>query len=190
MKKLIYSIVAVLFAFCLTLGIAGCSDFPMPDELSEAAATIRYDNFEDFKEFYNRKFVKTNKEKFYLLNPGEDIIDKVFTTYEIVGDTLNDYIFTNPTVYESFAIYNEELGDSSGEEILIGSIGKYSFIVDAEFYAVSKKISIEELTFEFNSLKNSFTIKNGEEVIGICYFGTKLNISQDWFEMYLKKNLI
>ncbi len=196
MKKSITAILTGIFALGIAFGASGCNDVPMPDEISSAGGTVvYYDDFEGFKTFYNRQFVKSNEERMYLLNPGDKMVPSVYMPrnfFYIEGESLNDYTFENPVVKENYSIFDEELGDCYEGALLAGTY-PYSFHLKAEFYPMTKKVKPKNLSFEFDNSRNAYitvTITHEENTVGVCEFNTTLDITNEWFKEYILNNLI
>lgn len=188
MKKAITAILTGIFALGTAFGASGCKDNNIPIKGELYVNAISYNNFEELKMFYNDIFQNENIERLFLINPGDHVLKPEHNNFVIVGDKLENYKFINPYIYEEYYVFYEELGDLDGEQKILGKYS-YSFKVGAKFYPVSSMAEIEKLQFKFDKASLTFTIKNGDELVGECTFKTEIEITEEWYQNYIKTNL-
>ncbi len=146
--------------------------------------------YKDFSKYYSDN-LKGNKE--YLLYRSNEI--QPLTPYD---EGYFGFYRENETedliLKEAFDYYDKELGTKpTGGEDGVKSVSVYFSIFIKSF----EKIETSEITLEFgktvskNGLPDKYiNIYSGEECFATCYFHNKVYIPQEWYENYLKTNLI
>lgn len=189
MKKATTAILTGIFALGIAFGASGCDKTPgIAGGYYHRGVT--YQHVDEFISYYNEDFALKNEERMYFLNPTGRVMGDSdrYNSYSIDGDELIDCKFINPILSEEYYIYIEEFGDFDGEQKILGKYS-YSFKVGAKFYPVSSMAEIEKLQFKFDKASLTFTIKNGDELVGECTFKTEIEITEEWYQNYIKTNL-
>lgn len=145
-----------------------------------------------FEEFFNYYDEVLKGSKLHFVERGYDMpmyIDpksEFFTFYRNneTGELL---------AKEIYYIYDEELGTESDLDVCTGRLITLSFTILIK--PIEKSTS--ELCFEFGkrtlnnrTIEKYINIYFGEECFATCYFSNHVNIPQEWYENYLKENLI
>lgn len=211
MKKLLcLCLTVVMLVFCF--GFVGCekkddinytAERPWIDPVyatlddEERTLTVngcklikRCKSYIEFSEYY-KEHLKGNRV--YLLYRGNEVLP--LTPYDegcfdFSGNTeTGEFI-----VEESYDYYDGELGSKLGD----GKDGWKAVSVHLDILIKpTGKLGISELTFEFgkkishNGMPEKYiNMYSGEECFATCYFNNYVYIPQEWYENYLKTNLI
>jgi len=148
-----------------------------------------FNKFEDLSEYYSNNM---KGENFYLMRCGYPMYGFLLTS-EHYFDFYKERDGEELLLAEHYAIYDEELGTKDYGDKATGIHITVSFVF---FIKPIKKIE-SEFKFEFGK----YTMANGiinkyinifldEKCFATCYFSNHVNIPQEWYENYLKTNLI
>ncbi len=162
-----------------------------------------FSDFEEFKNYYETEFIKTNSEKFYLLYPEMESANGGFpSTFSIEGDNETfiyeekDVPFVNPKVSEMFFIYSEELGAPPFDGMMTG-LPAMSLDLEITFTNLPENyVKDKNYSFEFSDYTGKFkwhhTVKIFENgvLIAECHYDQLVNVPYEWLEDYFRKNLI
>ena len=144
-----------------------------------------YCDFDDCAKIYAKNY-KGNR--LCLLNANNNNLLQFKTCYVLDKDRNNDNLY----FISIFTYYDEELGAPPK------ATEKYSFACEIYIKPLTKEFDKNKLSFQFvkeNSLECKFSHKfanifMGDECFATFFFGTRVPITQEWFENFLTKYLV
>lgn len=198
MKKVISIIVILLL---LVACIAGCTKVEknpedpdktidyIPDDRKETLKTSKeiseYNNFEELYSFVTTEYKNRNNVNFMMLNPEKSVPYPHYYLFSF--DANNDGIYVNPSVFECFNMYDENISPGPPSEYFSGIIG---ISISCKFLPVNKDTIYDNYVVEYIKKDTAKITIKGDDQIGGYIYVLDLDLSKiDLVIEYLKNNI-
>lgn len=191
----------VLVQYCEFCYETNSVDYVLDDTYADCAEATTYGsltaiNHSDFISSVKGTYSDRHNEKFYYLEPTDNMMNSLTQSYSIEFLSKENDISSSPRIYETFSIYDENLGSYSDSVYEEEKNNEPSYTVTAYFFpieetTISPTFKLENTYIHYYGNNTSkITCYSGDDIFGYIYTDCVIKLpSEDYILNHLISNI-